>query len=60
LLFVRRPKLWRQRGSASGNITLTRSKSLGHLQAEWCGRPNSERLLSDGCGTASRPFAVAP
>jgi hypothetical protein len=30
LLFIRRPKLWRQRESASGDITLTTLKTLSH------------------------------
>jgi hypothetical protein len=60
LLFVCRPKLWRQRGSASGDLTLTKHKTPGQRRWKWCGRPNSESMLSSSCGTTSQPLAVAP
>ena len=55
-----RPKLWRQRPSASRDITLTTSNTLSHRVEKWCVCLISESLLSSACGTASRTLAVAP
>jgi hypothetical protein len=55
-----RPKLWRQRPSASGNITPTTWKKRSDLKKKWCECAISGSLLSGGCGTVSTTVAAAP
>jgi hypothetical protein len=51
-LFIRRPKLWRQRASASGDITLPRWKTPGHRQESGAVVP----ILTIRCQTAVAPL----
>ena len=60
LLYVRRRKLWRQRGSASRKHYSDNLENAVPSAIKWCDSLISERSLSGSCGTPPRVQAVAP